>query len=397
MSTEEKEYVPTLDEMVFFEGDTIEHPFGGETVNEGKDPTTDSIDAPASSDVEEDINTSSTTEVEDSSDNEEDTSADVEDVTEEDASDDDIDPASTDTSESPLEAYYNFLVEQDLLYLPEEFKFDGTPESFQKAVQASQENVELKGAQALWNRLPEDFQLVLEYGLNGGTDINKVRQIIDNQFNLSDANLEDVKTQKDLVRAHLSKTTRYSDKKIDKVINRLISVGELEEEAESALTELKDLQAEERKQLAERAAEETQQRQEQLKKSYEDFSQVVADLNGVSKKQKDQIIRSIWTTGQYGNHENISYFNYVDSQVKSNPQHLAQLAEMYLSYDPKKGFKSDVVTRKAKTELNKNFRNSIDKLTKGKSKVKGGSSSKLKGNRSRKKDINALEMFLKQS
>ena len=80
--------------------------------------------------------------------------------------------------------------------------------------------------------------------------------------------------------------------------------------------------------------------------------------------------------------------------VKNNPEHLAQLAEIYLDYDSQKGFTSDTIKRKVKSEVTTNFRDSIDLLTKTKSRTKQGKSTKRKSSQS---DLDALQTFLSQN
>ena len=194
------------------------------------------------------------------------------------------------------------------------------------------------------------------------------------------------------MREHLKKTTKYSEVKIDKYIKLLEQSNTLEAEAEDALAELKEIGKEERALFVEKEKETQKQYQQQLQQAYEQFSDTVTNKIEASDSRKKQIINAIWQVGKYGETEQ-TYFDHIDSQVKNNPEHLAQLINIYLDYDPSKGFGAGKGgTRKAKSAVVKDFRDQVTNLLSGAGSVqKSNATSQPKTN-----DFN-LEHFLKQN
>jgi len=313
--------------------------------------------------------------------------------------DDDEDEGTDDGNDSSiseagdLTSYYNFLKQTGLILVGDDYEFDGSPEKFQEVIESTRSNMQTAGAQMIWEQLPDSYKLVLEHGLNGGNDINAVKEVINGQTDLDSLDLEDEGTQENLMVNYLKRTTKYDDNKIQKAIARIKATGDLEEEAESALSELKGIYREEKEALVRQQAEEQQKAVQTQQESYNNFLHTVGDMK-MPDDRKRKIVSSIWTVGDYGEYENVSYFNYIDYIVKNNPEHLAQLAEIYLDYDSQKGFTSDTIKRKVKSEVTTNFRDSIDLLTKTKSRTKQGKSTKRKSSQS---DLDALQTFLSQN
>lgn len=393
-----EENIPSLDELIFFEDDAIadfsEDPTTKDAPETGVDPT--SIDM----DEDDKVIDDGTSEEQDSEDEDNETIIDDESEDE----DEDIN-VSTDAKkdedgedavdeepsreDSELDSYFNFLQDQGLLLLGENFEFDGTEEGFQKAVETTRSNMANQGAMMIWNQLPDDYKLVLEHGLSGGTDINAVKEIISGQTDLTQLDIEDEYNQEVILKDYFKRTTKYSDDRINRSISRLKASGDLEEEAETALNELKDIYKEEREELVKEQVKSKQEKEQRLQESYNNFTSVVEDM-GLPESKRKRLVSSVWSVGDYGEYKDVSYFNYVDYMIKNNPEHLAQLAELYLDYDPGKGFKSDKAVKRAKTEVTRNFKDSIDKLSKTKSRTKSG---KTRKPRSKTEDVEILEQL----
>jgi hypothetical protein len=394
--------LPSLDELVFFEDDALAD-FSDEIKNrepiievdpteedltdnddiDNEDDTTD--DDPTDSDGVDDLDTGDPADTDDDEDTDEGEQEDSEDLEGED----------NDTPEggSEYESYFNFLKDQGLLILGEEFEFDGSLEGFEKAIETTRNNMANQGAMMIWNQLPEDYRLVLQHGLAGGNDISQVREIVSSQTDLDKLDIEDEITQERILETYLQRTTKYNKDRIARSISRLKASGDLEEEAETALSELKDIYKEEREALVQEQMKEKEENNKRLQESYTNFTQVVEDMK-LPESKKKKLVSSVWSVGDYGDYKDVSYFNYVDYMIKSNPEHLAQLAEMYLDYDPDKGFQSDKARKRAKSEVTKTFRDSIDTLNKTKSRTKTGKNRKTK---SKTSDVDLLEQILNQN
>lgn len=359
---EEQEQIP-LEDLVFFEEGLEEFNREKEAGRiDSVDPNADPNDPNGNTDT-----TSQGDSREDDGDDDdgeppiiEDTTPPDGDGTEDNTDDDAGDDTPPSGEKDQIAKYYEFLSGQGLLSVGEDFEFDGSVEKFQEAVEKTKENSTLAGAEAIMNALPEDFRLVVNYALSGGTDINEVVSQMNNSFSLENLDLEKVEDQKAALERYYKKTTRFSDKKIQKNIARLIEDEESEEEAEYAFEELKKIDKEEKTQLIQTQANQKKVEDAALQQAYTGFVDMTKANKGWSGKRKQAIIDSIWTVGKYGKSQS-SYFDHIDSQVKSNPEHLAQLADIYLDYDPSKGFgKSKRVKQKNKTEVVSNFREQLN-------------------------------------
>jgi hypothetical protein len=395
---EEDNYTPSLEDLVFFEDDALAD-FGDEPAKgQGVDPTELEIKEPeeAPENLEGEENQETEEElpiVEESTEDEpEETEGDDYSEDEDESEDEDLEEGSEDL-DTEFTPYFNLFKEQGALMLPEDYEFDGTEEGLQKAFQDSDRYREVTAAQKIWNSLPKDFQTILEVGLSGGTDINSVREVINNQTDLDEVDIEDEDTQEEIMANYLSRTTRYSEDRIKRTINRLRSSGDLEEEAESALKELKDLFKEEREELVQQAQKQKEEEAQRLQESYSSFTEVVDSMK-LPEQKRNKLINAIWSTGDYGGYKDVSYFNYIDHMVKSNPEHLAQLAELYLDYDPKQGFKSNTITKRAESKANNKLKDKLDSLGKTKSTKIG---SKTRKPKAKKSDVDLLEQILNQN
>jgi len=107
---------------------------------------------------------------------------------------------------------------------------------------------------------------------------------------------EDESLQKQIYKDYLKKTTSFNDTRIEKEINRLVDLGELDKEVEEALPELVTLEKKKEKQLKE----EVKQKQE------------------LQKKQQEETLKSIKTTTEsFKNKEIVPGIKLTDKDVSS--------------------------------------------------------------------------------
>lgn len=346
-------------------------------------------------DNEEDVDPTSTSTTKEENDNEEvdligDDSNEQTDNEEATETQDDVETQVPDTNEeevqeesedskSQVELVYDIMSKSGLLTLPEEFKFDGSVDKLAEALDITKQNMQLEMAQNLWDKLPDNFKVLLEYGLAGGTDLNKVTEVVEGQVDTSKLDVENEKDQRYIVETYLKKTTKFTQDKINKRINMLYESDMLEDEANDNLKELKAFQEEERKKLVQSEIDRKQLEKEELTKAYEVFTDITSKLD-IAEPRKKQILQAVWDTAKYDGKNNTSLVEHIDNQIRNNPEHFAQLVNIYLDYDPKEGFK-DVgkSNRKATTNAAKNLRNTLQDLLNGNNVVKAVSSSKKDG------------------
>jgi len=162
-----------------------------------------------------------------------------------------------------------------------------------------------KESEAIRNEILDTYdQDVKEYldMLDTGVSPDTAKSLASSRKNLEqisedkieDENNEDLR--KDLIRQRYKATTRFSDKKIDKLVDQAVSLGEDIDEAKEALEDLRNHYEEQTKAEKEQAKQQEVQAREQAKKDLEDFKQRVQDLEEIvpgmplNKKQKQGLI-----------------------------------------------------------------------------------------------------------
>lgn len=109
-----------------------------------------------------------------------------------------------------------------------------------------------------------------------GGDLKKYLTI-DAELDLDDINIEDETNQK-LVVKQLLKEKGFSTKKIDKLVSRYEEAGLLEDEAQDALEDLKEIKEEKKKQLLE---DQKKAYQIQLQRQQQFYDNVVSEIKGL--------------------------------------------------------------------------------------------------------------------
>lgn len=109
-----------------------------------------------------------------------------------------------------------------------------------------------------------------------GGDLKKYLTI-DAELDLDDIDIEDETNQK-LVVKQLLKEKGFSTKKIDKLVSRYEEVGLLEDEAQDALEDLKEIKEERKKQLLE---DQKKAYREQLQRQQQFYDNVVSEIKGL--------------------------------------------------------------------------------------------------------------------
>ena len=109
-----------------------------------------------------------------------------------------------------------------------------------------------------------------------GGDLKKYLTI-DAELNLDDIDIEDETNQK-LVVKQLLKEKGFSTKKIDKLVSRYEEAGLLEDEAQDALEDLKEIKEEKKKQLLE---DQKKAYREQIQRQQQFYDNVVSEIKGL--------------------------------------------------------------------------------------------------------------------
>ena len=154
----------------------------------------------------------------------------------------DTEPNSNENSSSPLVPYAKYLKEEGILPNFDIEKFDGSIDGLREGM-FTEIN---QGVEGYKNSLPDVVKHLIN-NYEAGVPLEKLLQIDSERAkytSYSEDDLNDESTQKELVRDYLTKTTKYSKERIDRDIQRLVDLQELETEAKSVLPELVAIQNE---------------------------------------------------------------------------------------------------------------------------------------------------------
>lgn len=154
----------------------------------------------------------------------------------------------------------------------------------------------VEGVEDYKNSLPEELKYIVD-NYEEGVSLRDLIELQSNEvelYSITEEDLQDKELQKRVYAQYLKSTTKFSDSKIEKEINKLDDLDELGDESINALEELKELSREERERIVAESkqakiAYEQQQREqfENLKKDVESTEEVIP---GVRLNQKEQSI-----------------------------------------------------------------------------------------------------------
>lgn len=302
------------------------------------------------------------------------------------------DPIEGDVSsaETPYTEYFNLLKENNLLHVNEDFTFDGTVLGLENAIIQTKENLQGAVAQALWEKLPEDFRPLLEYAIQGGTDVQAFLNTFQSN-DLSNIELEgNTENQREVLKRYFSTTTKYDTDKINRMVERLYMTGEMETEAVSALAELKEIEQSSRFELVETQKKQKEEYEQQQKQFREDISSLIGGSSYIEPPRQNKVRSFLFNVSSVSG-DTDTQFNRTLKNIAANKEHLVQLADILLDYDPKTGIKLDRIQRKESTKATQSLRQKLEEITSNtKTKVTGASS---------KTDTNRFdwEQFLNQN
>lgn len=202
---------------------------------------------------------------------------------------------------------------------------------------------------------------------------------------IAESNLDsDENLQKQVLRQFYQKTTKFSNERIEKEITRLSDLNELENEAKSALPELKQVIADEENILAEKAKKEREAQLEAQTKQLESFKKTLNETKEIipglalTSTLKDKVYKSMTTAvaqDAFGNPVNrigkARMENPLDFEFKL--AYLYELTDGFTKWDvlatpAKKTAMKELETAAMKLDLQKTTGNPISKREKESSK-----------------------------
>lgn len=216
----------------------------------------------------------------------------------EDATSDDKDQSVS----SPLTPYAKYLKEEGIL---PNINLDGeiTPDSLRQAMF----DEVMSGVDEYKSALPTEIHTLID-NYESGVPLDtllKMNAEVVKYSSITDEQLADVDFQKKLYTEFLQKSTRYGKERIEREVNRLADLQELEDEAKSALQELVVLQKEEEATAVAAAKKAQADADAQRVKEIESLQQTINGTKEIipgtviPKQLKDKIFKNLTTAVTY--------------------------------------------------------------------------------------------------
>lgn len=260
-----------------------------------------------------------------------------------------------DDKDEPIEGladYFEILKTQGVIRTPDDFEFDGTSAKFEEALLHTKEDLYNEIAETLFEKLPDDFKPLLDYALKGGTSLETFMSA-HAPLNVTDKDLSTEEGQRKILFTYYKETSNYSDDKIKRIVARLDDPDELAEEAKATLAELAEIKKEKQDKLAENAAKEELERQKQAVQRVEAIKTSIDKAEWLEDTRRSKV-KSFFLNQLKVGDKVTTGFSHTINQILSSPEFSAQLADIIMDFDPKKGislerFEKRISSKKAQS------------------------------------------------
>jgi hypothetical protein len=262
------------------------------------------------------------------------------------------DTLDTDEEDEVIKANFEFLKTQGALLLPEDYEFKATPKGLEEALAHSKTNEKNSIVAELFEAMPDQGKQLLQYYLNGGTDVNQFIDVY-SRPSIESLDLEDEKVQEYIVREYLKSTTSFPDAKIEKNISTLKDNFRLKEEAEELSAELTKMEKAQKAAFVEselRRADEIQKQALAARTEFETTIGTLKEINGIpySKEDANKVVDALYKPVKLSDGTVTTRFNYNLDKALSDPKKIALLNKILES-----DFKFDFLARNKASEAAK--------------------------------------------
>lgn len=278
-------------------------------------------------------------------------------------------PADVDLDPEELKVYYSHLNQMGVLRTPEDFEFDGSYEKLEEALSNTKEALFTEAKNALQASLPDDFKAIIDYALAGGKSIDAYIDAYSDK-DIQNLDLTKLENQRKVLYECYRQTTQYKPDKITKMIDRYEQMGTIEEEALDALEVLIEEKARKKDELVANALAEQQAAQAALE---QERTAIATAIDGfLDDKVRAGSMKAFLFNPIKDESGTTTKFNQVIRSISSNPQHLAQLVDILLEYDPKAGIKLTKLEKQVKKAGVQSFKDLLNEKLNSQPLVKGG-------------------------
>ena len=255
------------------------------------------------------------------------------------------------------------------LGLPQDFKFDGSPEKTEEAFRIDQETRYKLATKDLEDRVQDPLlREAIQYGIQGGkfADMKSYMQAQKSYLDIANLKIENDTQAKDVITKEL-KSKGLKDNVIKLTLEQHEDEGTLLTEAQDIVKTWSEERNKQKKAL-EQEARQARLQEEQENAEYEkEFMNTLRKTEMPSKKQ-DEILGA-FDPITLENGQVFSRYELIRSAIENNTEHFIQYLDILNSYNPKTGFELSQYKTAGKTEQTKKIH---DILFKSGSKPKGG-------------------------
>ena len=270
------------------------------------------------------------------------------------------------TEETILKAWGDEFKTNNILSDEDLKEFDGSFDGLVKAFHNREVRTGLEMVEDYKSQLPQELKMLAE-NWEEGVPLDELINIRSNQMRYSSINEKELdekpETQKAVVAEYLRKTTKFSDAKIQKEIERLLELDELKGEARDGLKELKAFESEaedilkkETKKQQERRREENSKVIREYEKTVKSIKEVIPGIKIDDKMAEKMLKYTIDPVGLDGYGNPVSY---IQSLRQSDPYNF----DLKLNYimEVTKGLTDfSKISNTIKTSTNKEFMEKLD-------------------------------------
>lgn len=253
-------------------------------------------------------------------------------------------------------AYLELASSLGVLELPEGYEFNAEdPEtSVLEAIEHTRKLNYQKVEEALLNDIQDKgLAGLIKYGIEGGkfADLEAYFNTTKQEINYEQIDLDKEENQIQLYREYLNSTGRFTEKRINQMIEMLQEEDELSNEAHKARDYFIQEAKKQRENLSQEAANRAKEEERMIKERQKTFMSTLS-TSGYSKPQQQKILNS-FNTVELENGMQVRTFEKALLDIQNNPKHYIEFLSLLNEYNPEKGFTFSKVVKEKETEITK--------------------------------------------
>lgn len=253
-------------------------------------------------------------------------------------------------------AYFELAASLGVLELPEGYEFNAEdPEtSVLEAIEHTKKLNYQKVEEAFLNDVQDKgLAELIRYGIEGGkfADLEAYFNATKQEIDFERIDLDKEENQIQIYREYLNSTGRFTEKRINQMIEMLQEEDELGNEAHKARDYFIQEAKKQRENLSQEAANRAKEEERIIKERQKSFMTTLSST-GYSKPQQQKILNS-FNTVELENGMKVRAFEKALLDIQNNPKHYIEFLSLLNEYNPEKGFTFNKAVKEKETEITK--------------------------------------------